>query len=146
MGILKYAAKYLAVAIVPLLLTTKAVCDEFVVFTQLETPYKLSRQQIKQVFLGARLEKNGEILQPIVLAPGHPWRTVFNIRVMGLTESRLQSYWAQVKFTGKRKPPLQVDDFAQMLQIIDNQKGTIGVASIESIQLDKYQIIYQFSD
>lgn len=122
-----------------------SVADEYFVFTKSSEPYQLSRQQIKQIFLGGRLEKNGAILQPVVFAQGHPWRTVFNIRVMGLTESRLQSYWAQVKFTGKRTPPTQVENFEQMLSLME-QQGTIGIAHESDVDLTQYQVIFRFSD
>ena len=122
-----------------------AIAAEHLVFTLKGEPYQLSRQQIKQIFLGGRLEKNGVILQPVIFSKGHPWRTVFNIRVMGLTESRLQSYWAQVKFTGKRTPPMQVDDFKQMLLLMQ-QPGVIGIAQATEVDLTKYQAIYSYSE
>lgn len=123
-----------------------AFAEEYYIFTKSNTPYELTRQQVKQVFLGARLEKNDEILLPIILAPGHPWRSAFNIRVMGLTESRIQSYWAQVKFTGKRTPPTQVETYSEMLTLIDEHNGAIGIALSKEVDLTKYQVIYSFSD
>ncbi|WP_016954809.1 hypothetical protein [Catenovulum agarivorans] len=147
MGILKYTLKFkLSGILIGVIFPTAIFANDYFVFTKVNEPFELSRQQIKQVFLGARLEKNGDILQPIILAPGHPWRAVFNIRVMGLTESRIQSYWAQVKFTGKRTPPTQVESFKQMLTLIDDYDGAIGIAPAQNVDLSKYQVIYRFTD
>ncbi|NCP63538.1 MAG: hypothetical protein GW763_07605 [Paraglaciecola sp.] len=67
---------------------------------------QLDRQQVRALFMGA---PTGLGLTPVALPIDSAERVLFNTKVIGLTEHRIQSYWAQMKFAGKNKPPMQLN-------------------------------------
>ena len=67
---------------------------------------QLDRQQVRALFMGA---PTGLGLTPFALPIDSAERVLFNTKVIGLTEHRIQSYWAQMKFAGKNKPPMQLN-------------------------------------
>ena len=52
------------------------------------------------------------------LPVGDPLRITFNTKFIGLTESRIQSYWAQIKFTGRGTPPLELPSVAEIIKYL----------------------------
>ncbi|GMM69228.1 hypothetical protein MTsDn1_25230 [Alteromonas sp. MTD1] len=88
----------------------------------------LSKSQIREIFMtGSSASIAADMtLKPIALAPGNKSRVVFNTHVIGLPESRIQSYWAQMQFSGRYQPPMEVDDVSTMIERLKNTKGTIG--------------------
>lgn len=83
----------------------------------------LTREQVRNLFMGASI---GHGLRPVVLQPGHPARSIFNTRVVGLTESRINAYWAQMRYTGRMTPPRQLDDVQQLLAYLQDNPGAVG--------------------
>ena len=59
-------------------------------------------------------------------------RVIFNTKVVGLTESRIQSYWAQMKFTGRFTQPKEVQSEQEMLVYLRNNKGSIGYLTADT--------------
>ncbi|WP_430461781.1 hypothetical protein ACQUQU_03055 [Thalassolituus sp. LLYu03] len=98
--------------------------DGVLVVSNLNAPdLTLTREQVRNLFMGASL---GYGLRPVVLPPGHPARAVFNTRVVGLTETRINAYWAQMRFTGRLTPPRQLDDVTELLTYLKENPGYVG--------------------
>lgn len=72
----------------------------------------MSKRQIKQLFLGGVSKYP---LTPLVIAAPNKGRIIFNNKVLGLSEHRLQAYWAQMKFTGRKEPPLEVTTLSDLM-------------------------------
>lgn len=100
-----------------LLVKVPALAEQsLLVITNVKNIEKLDKKQIKQIFLsGGRMG-----LVPINYPAGDSLRRVFNSNIMGLTEARLQSYWAQMKFTGRAKPPREVPNPQALFSQIDS--------------------------
>lgn len=80
----------------------------------------LNKQQIRHIYMGGALSNH---FKPVHLPQGNPMRVDFNTKVVGLTESRMQAYWAQMKFTGRSSPPIElssVDEVIDYLKRVDN--------------------------
>ena len=78
--------------------------------------FSLSKQQIRNIFMGNPVGHN---LKALVLEAGNINRVIFNTKVIGLTESRIQSYWVQMRFSGRKKSPKQfstVDELVKFMQ------------------------------
>ena len=86
----------------------------------------LTREQVRNLFMGASL---GIQLQPLSLPPSSRSRSLFNTKVIGLTESRIQSYWAQMKFTGRMTPPPEFASEAELIEYLARHPGTVGYVS-----------------
>ena len=86
------------------------------------TSITLSRQEIRNLFMGGVSND----LKAIALPPENHTRVLFNTKVLGLTESRIQSYWAQMRFSGRKKPPLELPDEMQVINYLTENLGTVG--------------------
>ncbi|MBU3018700.1 hypothetical protein KO519_13505 [Paraglaciecola agarilytica] len=84
---------------------------------------QLNRQQVRNLFMGGALPYN---LEAIALPPENQTRVLFNTKVVGLTESRIQSYWAQMRFTGRKKEPKEIGTEQAILNYIKANPGTVG--------------------
>tara|TARA_Y100000296_G_C5110660_1_gene224976 strand:- start:490 stop:936 length:447 start_codon:yes stop_codon:yes gene_type:complete len=99
----------------------------------------LTREQVRNLFMGASV---GRDLHPIALPPKHRTRSLFNTKVVGLAESRVQSYWAQMKFTGRRSPPMEVGDEEAMLRYLNEHQNSIGYLTASTDLPDSLKVIY----
>lgn len=88
-----------------------------------QTDLSLNREQVRNLFMGGAL---GYDLTPVVLSAGDPLRSLFNTHVIGLAESRIQSYWAQMKFTGRLKPPKEFSSQAKLLKYLSATPDSVG--------------------
>jgi hypothetical protein len=84
---------------------------------------KLTRQEIRNLFMGGVLSYE---LRAIALPPENQTRVLFNTKVIGLTESRIQSYWAQMRFSGRKKPPTELNSVTLVIQYLQSNPGTIA--------------------
>ncbi len=103
------------------------------------TGMRLSREQIRNLFMGASV---GRDLQPVALPPGNRTRSLFNIKIVGLSDSRVQSYWAQMKFTGRRPPPQIVNSEKAMVQYLLDTPGSIGYLTADTDLPEDLIVIY----
>ena len=86
-------------------------------------PPALEKSEIRNLFMGGVSQL---ALHPVALTPGTRERLIFNTRIVGLTESRVQSYWAQMRFSGREKPPVEVDSVNAMIRYLLNNEGRVG--------------------
>jgi|TARA_R110000744_G_scaffold82361_10_gene161955 hypothetical protein len=100
---------------------------------------QLNRQQVRNLFMGGALPYD---LEAIALPPDNQTRVLFNTKVVGLTESRIQSYWAQMRFTGRKTAPKELNSERVILDYLKNNEGAVGYLP-ESLSLPKeLTIIY----
>lgn len=102
----------------------------------------LTREQVRNLFMGASL---GYGLRPVVLKPGHPARAIFNTRVVGLTESRINAYWAQMRYTGRMTPPRQLDDVHELLAYLQDNPGAVGYLPLSVTVPSELTVLYRAS-
>lgn len=91
-----------------------------IVVASTNDPIKLTRQEVKALFMGGAVSYE---LKAVSLKPKHMSRVQFNANVFGLTESRIQSYWAQMRFSGKGKPPQELESEEAVLRYLKNNQG-----------------------
>ncbi|MDU0353505.1 hypothetical protein RS130_05800 [Paraglaciecola aquimarina] len=84
---------------------------------------QLNRSQVRNLFMGGSLPYD---LVAISLPPENQTRVLFNTKVVGLTESRIQSYWAQMRFTGRKTKPKEVGNVELVLDYLKNNEGAVG--------------------
>ncbi len=83
----------------------------------------LNRQEVRNLFMGGAQHYG---LHAIVLPPNNQTRVLFNTKVIGLTEARIQSYWAQMRFTGRKRAPHEEISESSVLEYLKNNKGAVG--------------------
>lgn len=97
--------------------------DVLVVANPTSALSSLSRSEIRQVFMGGTLSRKYE---PVGLSVGDKTRIQFNTKVIGLTESRIQSYWAQLLFSGRSKAPKEFDEVNEILNYVATVDNAVG--------------------
>ncbi len=104
-----------------------------------DQPVSLSKGEIRNIFMGGVSESN---LAPVEIASRSHIRVIFNTHVIGLPESRIQSYWAQMKFSGRNKPPTSVDSVDEMISYLNENEASIGYLP-EDVELpDSLTVIF----
>ena len=103
---------------------------EIFVITKSPQVDSLSKKQIKQIYLEGGINIP---LKAINLKSGNKYRSIFNAKIIGLTESRLQAYWAQMRFTGRASPPIEIEEISEILIYLENNPNHIAYlpASVE---------------
>jgi len=84
---------------------------------------KLTRQEVRNIFMGGTSPYE---LTAIALPAENITRVLFNTRVVGLTESRIQSYWAQMKFSGRKRPPKELNSEQLVVSFLEDNQGAVG--------------------
>nr|WP_136250982.1 hypothetical protein [Ningiella ruwaisensis] len=100
---------------------------------------KMSKREIRNLFMGGVSELN---LQPLGLTPENAARLVFNTKIIGLTESRIQSYWAQMRFSGRNKPPKQFESVDEIIEYLLTNKDTIAYVPVNTKIPESLTIVY----
>jgi hypothetical protein len=95
---------------------------QLLVVANVESEISLSKQEVKNLFMGGVIDYD---LIPINLSSGNKERTVFHSRVLGLTDARVQSYWAQMRFSGRKQEPLTAESEIQALEYVIANEGTV---------------------
>lgn len=99
----------------------------------------LSRDEVRNIYMGS----NSKNLKPVALPPNNIARIIFNTKVIGLTESRIQSYWAQMRFTGRNKPPMELDTDTDIIHYLQKHPRAIGYTSVDTPIPSDLTIVYQ---
>ncbi|WP_342805023.1 hypothetical protein [Alteromonas sp. M12] len=113
--------------------------DFIVVLNPLDEQQILSKQQIRHIFMGGALSHK---YKAVNLPSGNQLRVEFNTKIVGLTESRIQAYWAQMKFTGRSKPPIELNSTQETLKFLAETEGAIAYLPSDLEIPNNLSIIY----
>lgn len=100
----------------------------------------VEKRQIRDIFMGNNSQM---LLKPVALSPKSDARSVFNTKIVGLTESRIQSYWAQMRFSGRKKPPQEFESVEDMLRFMQSNKDTVGYLPADTKIPANFTVIFQ---
>ncbi|MBU2971384.1 hypothetical protein KO527_18745 [Pseudoalteromonas sp. C2R02] len=115
----------------------------WVVTQKLDNDIVLSKQEVRQIYLGINIYLSDDVTSSaITLSRKNRVRSQFNAQVIGLTESRLQSYWAHMRFSGRNKPPKEYDSIPSLLEHITTNKGSIGYVPAQTVLPENVVVIY----
>ena len=111
-----------------------------IVANTVERDLKLTRIEVRNLFMG---EASDLALNAIALPPDNLTRVLFNTKVVGLTESRIQAYWAQMRFSGRKQPPREFENEAAALQYVLANEGAVGYFSQDMPLPEGLVILYR---
>jgi len=87
----------------------------------------LDQDAIQRIFLGkTRAFPGGGEAVAISAKEGSPEEAEFTEKVLSKSPKQLKAYWAKMVFTGKGKPPRQIDSAAEMVKLISANPNLIG--------------------
>ena len=101
---------------------------------------QLTQREVRSLFMG---RGNNPALKVIFLSPDNLTRILFNTRVMGLAESRIQAYWAQMRFSGRKRPPREFEDEAAALRYVLANEGAVGYFSQDTPLPEGLVVLYR---
>ncbi|MEG3766473.1 hypothetical protein V5298_08175 [Alteromonas sp. 14N.309.X.WAT.G.H12] len=120
--------------------TGATASEQLVVVAHTQAPLRsLEKHEIRNLFMGGMLDN----LTPVAFAPGVKERLIFNTRIVGLTESRIQSYWAQMRFSGRSHPPVEVQTVDEMLDYLLQHEDCVGYLPAGMELPPSLSVIYQ---
>lgn len=120
--------------------STLLYANDILLVTHVDTKIEsLTQREVKNLYMGAALTYE---VTPLALAPNNSARVVFNTKVLGLTESRIQSYWAQMRFTGRKKPPQTLASEMDIIKQLTSSPNSIGYISAEQALPDKLKVLF----
>ncbi len=92
---------------------------------------EMSAQRVREIFSAERvLSEDGEVVR-IILGPlGSPARETFLSEFLGKTEIAFRTAWTKLTFRGGGvRPPLELDNEAEVVKAVSQQPGSFGVVS-----------------
>ncbi|WP_372770433.1 hypothetical protein [Pseudoalteromonas sp.] len=124
-------------------LYNRANADVVIVSHIVNQHVNLTKQQVRQVYLGKSVNlANNLISQPVSLGKEHQIRRIFNAKVLGLTEARVQSYWAHMRFSGRSLAPKEVEDVMELFEYLQKNQDAIGYVPKETELPSDIVVIY----
>ena len=98
------------------------VFADFVVVVNAKSPTtNISKDQIAQYFLGST-----STFTPIDLAEGSPIRVEFYKTITDKDPSQVRAIWSKLIFTGKAKPPKQMNNSDEVKKMVGSDINAIG--------------------
>lgn len=126
------------------MLTLPALANaSLLVVANVDKKISLSKSEVKAIFMGGATSHD---LNAIALTAENKTRAMFNARIIGMTESRIQSYWAQMRFSGRQKPPREFDNEEQLINYLVEHKGTVSYVSSDVELKAGIVILYRSDD
>ncbi len=105
-----------------------AESDAVVVVVSAESPVtEISPLHLADLYLGRTSRfPNGEPAEPIDLEPGSAIRDAFYKGYIGRSEAEIKAHWSKIIFTGRGRPPRDVDNGSEMKRLIADDRTKIG--------------------
>lgn len=110
-------------AILVAMFASFAKCEEIMIVANLQVQdVPTEKWQIRDIFMGKSSDWD---IEPVGLRPPNTARTIFNTKFIALTESRIQGYWAQMRFSGRKTPPKEFSSQEEALSYVLSNKNSI---------------------
>lgn len=100
----------------------------------------LNKREVRDIFMGNNTQLG---LEPLAFAPDTETRIIFNTKVVGLTESRIQSYWAQMRFSGRKKPPKEFASVEDILTYVESHEDAIAYLPADTKIPEGLNVVYK---
>ncbi len=118
---------------------TLASSKQLLVVTNVKEIGELNKSQLRQVYLEGGIKIP---VKPLGFKAGNKYRSIFNIKIIGLTEARIKSYWAQMKFTGRASPPKEFSNVEELLDYLANNSGYIAYIPSDTKLPDGLHVVH----
>lgn len=113
-----------------LLLCSSALFANVVVVVHPSNTADISRDDINRLYTGRSSSfPSGSQAVPINLVDSNSVRNDFDDKVLGRSSSQIKAHWSKLVFTGKGSPPKEVNNDAEVLDLVANNPNIIGYVS-----------------
>lgn len=127
-----------------LLLLSLTARAELVVVVGKDSPVEqLARSEVANIFLAKtnRLA-NGSRIQPLELSD-EKVKAVFYQMISGKTLPQINAYWTTLIFTGKGRPPKNIDQASRLIEKLENDPRAISYLPQEKVN-ESMRVVHTF--
>ncbi len=89
---------------------------------------------VQRLYTGRAIEAGGQLATPINLRGGHPLRQRFLAAYLQTDEDRYRAYWTVRRHVGKGTPPREVDQVAEVLELLARMPGAVGYLDVADLR------------
>lgn len=127
-----------------LLMGSSVLSAEPVVIINAANQTNVTKEDVKKLYLGKiKRFSNGNKAVVFSLSEKTEIKSAFNKKVLGKSASQFKSYWSQLIFTGKAKPPKELSSEAAVKEAVANEVNAIGI--VDSALVDeKVKVVLKF--
>jgi len=101
----------------------------------------LQKSDVNRIFLAKKSHINNKKIKVIELKNAS-YKELFYKQTSNKTLSQLRAYWIRVIFTGKAKPPKQVESLDKLLEMMAQNESLISYIPV-SMVTDEMKILYK---
>jgi hypothetical protein len=129
-----------AMAVTPALSQEKN--SEVIIVANLTEAIKtIEKNDLRNIFLG----RGDYGFIPAVPSPEAQSRVIFNTQIIGLNESRIQSFYAQMRFSGLARPPIQIYKIDELIEFLSVTPMAISYLPKDTKIPDNLTIVFNIS-
>jgi len=120
-----------------LLFSNLAFSVEFMVITHPSFEINLKKSDLVNIYMGrTKTLADGTKLKPIVQKATNVSTKSFYHWLVNKDVREIQSYWSRLLFSGRAKPPYEVDSPASVIEIVSKNPYAIGYISPKHLTKD----------
>lgn len=117
-----------------LVLATSSAFAELVVIVNPSNSNSLDEKIVQRIFLGKdKTFADGAETIAVNQVAGAQIRQDFDSNILGRSSSQVSAYWSKLVFTGKGIPPKEVDNDAQVIDLVAKNPSVIGYVDRASV-------------
>lgn len=110
--------------IITLLLSWPSLADIYIVVNEQSQIEQISQEQIAALYLGRK--RTMESQKIIILERGDQERSVFFNRIINMSLSQVNAYWAKLRFSGRVRMPEQVATDDELFARLKRNSAMLG--------------------
>jgi len=130
----KTTSKLFALIGLGLSLSSNIYADTVVIVGSDSGLNEISAKEAKSIFLGkSKKLPDGKAATPVEQPTESTNREAFNKKILKKNEQKLKAYWSKKVFSGKGKPPKQLNDDAAVKIFVNKTDGAIGYIDSKNI-------------
>ncbi|OFI36151.1 hypothetical protein BFC17_09385 [Alteromonas lipolytica] len=105
-----------------------------IVVAQNSTIESISKRELIDVFMGRfDVLESGQKVQPVDYVNGSALRANFYRALVGKSERQINAYWSRLIFSGRAKPPAQVDSISESVEFILTNNTALSYIPVSNV-------------
>ena len=120
-----------------------AHADLAVIVNPLSGVEQLSKAQVVNIFLGSHREfPTGIAAKPVDLGGALPEKAQFYRGLVNRDLDQMAAYWSRLVFSGSTVPPVQANNWQDVLQLVATNRNAIGYIDSKNADPARVRIVF----
>ncbi len=130
-------------ALIALLAATSSYAGLAVVVGKGSAIEKLDQREVANIFLAKTTQlPDGSRVKPVELND-NGYKTLFYREISGKTLAQINSYWTTLIFTGKGRPPKNIEEAGRLIELLNSDPHAISYLPLGQIT-ESVKVLYIF--